>query len=201
MLHIKWLNRKLCVCMYVCISRNVYTKLNNWWYAVLWMLAFTQIDTLLIWCFPCFNKHNDLIIVISASVKQCQPPLGHQRLNQVASADTWDSFSAFRLILNLLIYTFVKLTRFLLELSYLFLCHIYFLEHICPNDAHVLPDNSLSHVGDFPTSFHLPSRRSVRRRLLAQPGGIIIIVLLIYAFQSILADMQHLFPFIPHKLH
>jgi hypothetical protein len=60
------------------------------------------------------------------------------------------------------------------------LCHIYFLGNIPSDGVVLLADDALSHVGDFPTSFHLPSRRSIHRRLLAQSAGIIFVVLIIF---------------------
>jgi hypothetical protein len=51
------------------------------------------------------------------------------------------------------------------------LCHIYFLGNIPSDGVVLLADDALSHVCDFPTSFHLPSRRSIRRRLLTQSAG------------------------------
>lgn len=61
------------------------------------------------------------------------------------------------------------------------LCHIYFLGNIPSDGVVLLADDALSHVCDFPTSFHLPSRRSIRRRLLTQSAGIIFVVLIFFS--------------------
>lgn len=85
------------------------------------------------------------------------------------------------------------------------LCHIYFLGNIPSDGVVLLADDALSHVCDFPTSFHLPSRRSIRRRLLTQSAGIIFVVLIIFFRSNCLPccfpNVWHFFPFIMHNHH